>query len=249
MIILPMAGLSSRFFKAGYTEPKYKLQLDGLPVFDYALRSFAERFGQEEFLIVLRRDYDTEAFVQERLNSNGLEAQLVVLDQETRGQADTVAIGLETAGTDADTPLTIFNIDSFRPGFSMTAAERSADGYLETFLGEGDGWSFVAPAEPEAKEGRALRVVEKERISDLCCTGLYYFRTRALFEEAYAAERENPSQPLKEHYIAPIYNQLIGRGARVLYRTIPSEDVVFCGVPAEYEELRADPAAIQRMKP
>ena len=29
MFIIPMAGLSSRFFKAGYNKPKYQLDLNG----------------------------------------------------------------------------------------------------------------------------------------------------------------------------------------------------------------------------
>lgn len=247
MIVLPMAGLSTRFFKAGYTQPKYKLELEGHPVFDYALRSFAARFGVESFLIILRRDFDTESFVSARLAAHSVEAQMVVLNGETRGQAETVALGLERAAVAADAPLTIFNIDSFRPGFAMTAQEYAADGYLETFLGDGDGWSFVASADQGSGEGNVIRVAEKHRISNLCSTGLYYFRSRTIFEQAYAQERAEPSQALAEHYIAPIYNQMIRRGANVRYRTIPRSDVVFCGVPAEYEALQSDPAPIRRL--
>jgi hypothetical protein len=58
------------------------------------------------------------------------------------------------------------------------------------------------------------------------------------------AERRNPSSPLSETYIAPIYNQLIAAGGDVRYSLIASEDVRFCGVPAEYEELLRDPALL-----
>lgn len=248
MIVLPMAGLSSRFFEAGYTEPKYKLLIENQPVFDYALRSFEGRFGVEPFLIVLRSDYDTEAFVHARLLANGITAEVVVLDRPTQGQAETVALGLEAAQLPDGAPLTIFNIDSFRPGFAMSQAEYAADGYLETFLGAGDGWSFVAPAVTGAQEGIAAQVIEKVRISELCCTGLYYFRTRQQFQKAYAQELANPSQPLNEHYIAPIYNQMIQRGALVRFRTIDTEDVIFCGVPDEYVSLQNNPAPIRRLQ-
>lgn len=248
MIILPMAGLSSRFFEVGYTEPKYKLLIEDQPVFDYALRSFEGCFGKETFLIVLRSDYDTEAFVRARLQANGIMAELVVLDQPTQGQAETVALGLEAAQVSDATPLTIFNIDSFRPGFAMSEAEYAADGYLETFLGAGDAWSFVEPEVAGMREGTATRVIEKERISELCCTGLYYFRSRQQFQEAYAQELATPSQKLTEHYIAPIYNQMIQRGASVKFRTIDIQDVIFCGIPAEYVALQNDPAPIRRLQ-
>ena len=248
MIVLPMAGLSSRFFTAGYTEPKYKLLIEGQPVFDYALHSFEGRFRTEPLLIVLHSQYDTEAFVRGRLEANDVSAELVVLDAPTQGQAETVALGLERAQVSGSTPLTIFNVDTFRPGFSMTEAEYGVDGYLETFLGAGNAWSFVEPEIPGSHEGMATRVTEKERISDLCCTGLYYFHSCDQFQDAYAQELAMPSNPLKEHYIAPIYNQMIQRGASVKFRTIDMRDVIFCGVPDEYVALQNNPAPIRRLQ-
>lgn len=248
MIVLPMAGLSSRFMKEGYDRPKYQLELDGYPVFDYALRSFVGRFGVEDFLIVMRPDYDCEAFVKSRLAANGVTARLVVLDRETAGQAETVALGLAAAHVEDCEPLSIFNIDSFRPGFSMSLDEYASDGYVETFIGEGDGWSFVEPEEVNQASGFAKRLAEKARISSLCCTGLYYFRKRAIFDAAYAQELAEPSQKLSEHYIAPIYNQMIKRGRSVAYRVIPAEEVIFCGVPGEYQQLLADPSPVRSLQ-
>lgn len=250
MIVIPMAGLSQRFTRAGYDRPKYMLDLQGRPVFDYAVASFARLFETEDFAFVMRDVEGTAEFVRQRLAALGVaNAKLVALDEPTAGQAETVAVGLDRAGCAADAPVTIFNIDSFRPGFFMTQEERAADGYLEVFDGEGEGWSFVKPVEEDRDkpEGLAARVVEKQRISDLCCTGLYHFASAASFLDAYARERETPSQELAEHYVAPIFNQLVLAGGTVRYRTIPTTDVVFCGVPAEYEALKADPSPIDGM--
>ena len=104
-------------------------------------------------------------------------------------------------------------------------------GWLEVFLGSGDNWSFVRPAdEPHI----AAETAEKNAISDLCCTGLYHFASGALFIEALAAERKSPAAP--ELYIAPIYNHLIKRGHKIGYGLIETQDVTFCGVPAEYAD-------------
>ena len=54
MIVIPMAGLSSRFFKAGFDVPKYQLKVDDDYVFDLALKSFERYFDTELFVIVLR---------------------------------------------------------------------------------------------------------------------------------------------------------------------------------------------------
>ena len=42
-----------------------------------------------------------------------------------------------------------------------------------------------------------------------------------------------------ELYVAPLYNDLIERGLDVRFSVIPREEVVFCGVPAEYDAVRA----------
>ena len=244
MICLPMAGLSSRFFKAGYTAPKYMLDLKGQTVFAHALRSFEAYFTQQPMLIICRADFDTPTFVRAECKKAGLPADkldLVVLEHETAGQAETVAKGLEAARVDPAQPLTIFNIDTFRPGFRYPTAFDPArvDGYLEVFEGEGDHWSFAAPDERAAESFKVARVTEKERISNLCSTGLYHFRQVALFQDLYAgiAARDPATLQGGERYIAPLYNTAIQAGKDIRYDLISIEEVCFCGTPAEYEAL------------
>lgn len=243
MIVLPMAGLSSRFFKAGYDVPKYMLDLHGATVFDHALGSFQGLFKAERFLIICRRDYDTPAFVRARAQAMGLldtQLELVVLDQETKGQAETVAMGLRQSNSTDQIPVTIFNIDTFRPGFTYpdTFSVRDVDGYLEVFEAPGDHWSF---ARPEPGTDRVVEVAEKLRISDYCSDGLYHFRSAALYLELFAQiETRDPSELQGgEYYVAPLYNFAISNGADIRLAHVPSGAIRFCGTPAEYRTLRA----------
>jgi dTDP-glucose pyrophosphorylase len=103
---------------------------------------------------------------------------------------------------------------------------------LEVFAGEGANWSYVRPSDTD--ERLVAETAEKRAISNLCCTGLYHFR-REDFLWALAAERAQPQAT--ELYVAPIYNHLIRRGARVGYEVIGRDEVIFCGTPAEYEQL------------
>ncbi len=52
MFVLPMVGLSSRFFDAGYTLPKYQLPLHGRTVFAHVVDSFRDYFDSDEFLFI-----------------------------------------------------------------------------------------------------------------------------------------------------------------------------------------------------
>lgn len=243
MIVLPMAGLSRRFTEAGYQVPKYMLETHGRTLFDQAVLSFAAYFDSLPFLFVARDVAGTADFVRARCAALGVAvARVVTLDAPTRGQAETVELGLDAASVAADEPLTIFNIDTFRPGFAFPDFEQPVDGFLETFVGEGNNWSFVRPA-TEGSD-RAAETSEKRPISRFCCTGLYHFARASLFREAYYTAATLPADRLEagELYVAPLYNALIAAGRDIRFSVVPRDEVIFCGVPAEYEALLAGTA-------
>ncbi len=245
MIVLPMAGLSSRFFDAGYTLPKYMLGLHGHTVFAHAMGSFAGYFQAEQFLITCRDIFDTPQFVKNQCQILGVpdaNVTIVVLDVETKGQAETVAMGLDRAKVSLDTPLTVFNIDTFRPNFKHpdTFDRRAIDGYLEVFIGEGTHWSFVRPDLSNPSACRAQEVCEKVRISDFCSDGLYYFRSVELFLSLYhkIAGRDPATLQGGERYVAPLYDIAIRQGCDIRYSLINDDAVLFCGTPKEFKELQ-----------
>lgn len=243
-----MAGLSSRFTRAGYTVPKYRLPLKGHTVFDYSVGSFRSAFETTPFLFIAMNQPGVEDFVSGRLASLGVrEYRLVLLQETTRGQAETVMLGLNQAGIADDEPVTVFNIDTFCLGSFAPLETRfpEAAGVLQVFRGTGDNWSFVE-ADPDCP-GLVKRTTEKIPISNLCCTGLYHFARAELYRSAYSKELKTPQS--QELYIAPMYNHLIAKGAVIAYDEISPEKVIFCGVPAEYEALLKPHSPIDEWQP
>lgn len=241
MIVIPMAGMSSRFFKAGYTKPKYMLEAHGETLFDHSVKSFQAYFASLPFLFIVRDVYETEAFVKQRAQQLGInEFYVVVLNQETRGQAETVTLGLELLEQqlpDYQGAITVFNIDTFRPNFKFPDVSKVGDAYLEVFRGSGDNWSFALP-ENEGST-KVIKTAEKNPISDLCSTGLYHFNRKQAYLDAYQAYVAKPKQEWEkgELYIAPLYNLLIEKGLEVHYHLIEQSEVIFCGVPQEYTDF------------
>ena len=235
MIVFPMAGISSRFTERGYSVPKFQLSIWNAYVFDFAVGSFVKFFESEKFLFIYRETGGARLFIEDRVERLGIrEAVLVELKAATSGQAETVEVGLKAAGVSKMTPLTIFNIDTFRcPYLELASSSSAFSGCLEVFRGSGDNWSFVKPDSNVPK--LVSQTAEKQAISDLCSNGLYYFSSVDVFREALALEREMPS--MSELYIAPIYNHLILRGHKVTFVEIQIDDIFFCGVPSEYEAL------------
>lgn len=232
MILITMAGLSSRFYKAGYKVPKYALDLQGRSIFEWALGSFENYFDCEKFIFVVRPDEFSQSFVEKAVHHLGIRSyEIFCLNRDTRGQAETAYLALQPHVDDF--PITVFNIDTIRYGYEKPEFLSDCDGYLEVFRGDGEHWSFVEPGPDKS----VIRTTEKERISDLCSDGLYYFRSqlqfRSIFEQAIAANE----QVKGEFYIAPLYNRLIDAGGMVKYEVIGLEQIDFCGTPDEYESL------------
>lgn len=234
MIVIPMAGLSSRFFKAGFEVPKYQLTIDDNYVFDLALKSFENYFDSELFVIVLRDSFDTKRFVEQRLQRLNISNYLIkVLDFETEGQAETVLLGIDNPTISDDEPLFIFNIDTFRYNYTKPDFIDECAGYLEVFRGDGDHWSFIKVD----TDNKVIRTTEKQRISDLCSDGLYYFASKKLYMTLLATAKQQYMLVNNEFYIAPIYNLLIQQGAEVRYHCIQDHEIDFCGTPDEYKLL------------
>ena len=237
MFIISMAGLSSRFFDAGYTQPKYALQAFGKSLFSQSMLSFEAYFTNTPFLFVTLKTFQADDFVRSECNLLGISnVKIVSLDSPTRGQAETVAAGLDALGR-PDEPITIFNIDTAMPGFKQPDFIDQCDGYLDVFIGSGANWSYAKPASPNSNQ--VIETAEKKEISNLCSTGLYHFASSADF---YGADTRQTAIGLDdltggEIYVAPLYNDLIADGKDIRYRIVENEDVIFFGTPAEYENL------------
>ncbi len=233
MIVIPMLGKSSRFFSAGYTRPKYQLPLAGGTVFSSSVQSFQRYFDAEPFLFLVRQDYEARHFVAAEATRLGIkDFRVVEFSNETRGQADSVALGISDYHNDVS--ILIFNIDTIRHNFVYPETNDIGDGFLEVFKGEGDGWSFVEPGPGTT----VLRTTEKERISDLCSNGLYFFARIADFREAFRHYVSSGQQVLGELYVAPLYNYLIKQGRNINFQVVDSSLIDHCGVPADYEKLK-----------
>lgn len=235
MIVIPMAGKSSRFYNEGYKVPKYKLPVfEDSNVFSESLKSFKNYFDSDTFLFVHRDDDGSKDFIINQcadLNIKNIILKKISFD--TRGQAETVALGLANLDDRIlSEPIYIFNIDSFLLNFKKPSSNflLNTGGYLELFKGEGSHWSFA-----KVSGDLVTKTTEKIRISKFCSNGLYYFSSSKLFLETFKSFEINNNY--SELFIAPMYNLLIDQGIIVKYSVIENNEILFCGTPDEYRKI------------
>jgi NDP-sugar pyrophosphorylase family protein len=240
MIVIPMAGLSSRFKKEGYKSPKYMLKAKGKTLFHHSVESFNKYFDQEFFLFITLNTTTIKKFIEDECEILGVKNyKIIILEKPTNGQAETVYKGLKKSKNIDVSNIYIFNIDTFRPNFTKpTSFDLDCiDGYLETFVGSGSNWSNILPCKKGSDKVKLT--AEKKEISEYCCTGLYYWKSSKVFFDIYERSFKKGMHGFNsnEFYIAPMYNLLIEEGGDVRYTVIDKKNLIICGTPREYESF------------
>ena len=158
---------------------------------------------------------------------------VIEIDEMTDGQATTAM--LAAPQWKGSQPLLIYNIDTYvEPGKMMPkeGVPAGTSGFIPCFNAPGDHWSFVETDEAQ----RAIRVREKQRISDNCTIGAYWFSSCRLYEQMYNDYYKDGGNMEKgEKYVAPLYNHMIGQGMTVRICSIDSRYVHVLGTPEELQ--------------
>jgi dTDP-glucose pyrophosphorylase len=243
-IVITMAGRGTRFRQAGYDVPKYMIEAQGRTLFEWSMISLAGYRSKNDRAVFIVQEEDEAAEFIRRMSKklDFKDCRVIEIGAATDGQATTALLAADC--WEQEKPLLIYNIDTFvKPG-AMRKEDLRGDGFIPCFLGKGDHWSFVKLD----AAGRAVEVREKERISDYCTLGAYYFKTATLYEELYREFFALPESLEKgERYIAPMYNYLIKKGGEVYISVVGEKDVFVLGTPGEldyfnthFDERRAD---------
>jgi dTDP-glucose pyrophosphorylase len=221
-----MAGSSRRFKKFGYLKPKWTIEIGGIPMLYYSLKTIKPLMFQSEkiVLILLKSDASHVKTILNRIDISDIE--IVLIDNPTDGQAITALEGLRRLTFNPSERLIIWCSDAYvndaEPMKGLSVQNRLYVSQLP-----GDHWSFV-----EIAENHVIRTSEKERISTFASIGLYEFKSIQEFIQLkftkYGVQ--------KEVYIAPLYNQLISNQSEIYFREINKENYFSFGTPGELIE-------------
>jgi dTDP-glucose pyrophosphorylase len=228
-IVITMAGLGARFKNAGYTVEKHEIMFHGKTLFEWAVGSLSN-FREFEFIFVTRDFKGIDKFIEQKSRKIGLtKTQIIKINHVTKGQAETATLAKEFF--DSDESILVYNTDTYVDSEKLLPSQIKGNGWIPVFSAGGDKWSFVEAD----RDGVALRVTEKERISDNCSVGLYYFDSFRKFDDLVASIGKEGASGRGEWYIAPLYNDFIKQGNKVYIQKIPAPSVMVLGTPEDLE--------------
>jgi len=211
-IVIPMAGAGSRFAKAGFADPKPLIPVFGKPMIQLVIDNLTPACDHQ-FIFICQRTHVKEYGLREKLARFAPGAELIEIDGLTEGAACTV---LEAADLiHSQNPLMIANSDQYVDTninqYLAIESGRHLDGLIMTMKATHPKWSFAATDDT----GFVTLVAEKDPISDDATVGIYNFAHGGDF---VLAANQMISKGLRvngEFYVAPVYNEMIGRGAKI----------------------------------
>lgn len=212
-ILIPMAGEGSRFASEGYTFPKPLIDVNGKPMIQTVVENLD--YDAEYIFLVRKQHLDTYVGLRSTLDNitNG-KFKIVEVDSLTEGAACTALLAREYIDNDDD--LLIANSDQFieySPENFRTLKEMTdADAIVYTFEAVHPKWSFVRTN----SRGVITEVAEKNPISNIATCGIYWYRKGSDFVKYADQMIEKDIRVNNEFYIAPVYNELIEDGKKLI---------------------------------
>ncbi len=239
-ILMPMAGRGQRFQIEGITTIKPLIDVAGVPMFYRALSSFDHLQCDKKNLFVIKQQDDQDFSFTGSIKKLVPEAGVVVLDQITKGPAETCYKANKLL--DPDAPLLILDCDLsfeseeyFKKIKDCLNRTSEDDGVLLCFESSNPGYSYVR----FGLDGGALETAEKKVISDMALVGTYFFRKTSFFSDAFSDfVARSPENHLGEYYVAPLFNYLIRQGKRISVSAVNAYSSF--GTPAELNNSVSD---------
>jgi len=233
-VVIPMAGLGSRFAKKGFKDPKPLIPVDGKPMIEWVVNNM--NIVGAKFIFVVRKDFCNDNVTQtlERIAPG---CKIISIDRVTEGPACSVLLAKDML--DKNKPLLIANSDQWLewdPNAFLYQSEK-VDGCISVFHQPDSSdakWSYTKLDE----NGMVDYVREKEVISEWATTGVYYWSRAGDFIK-YAEKMIEANERVNgEFYVCPVYNWAIKDGKSI--KVVKCKKMWGLGVPEDLETFKKD---------
>ena len=208
-----MAGEGSRFAKEGYQFPKPLIDVSGKPMIQRVVENLD---FDAEYIFLVRKEHmeKYEGLLGTLTQITDSRCRIVPVEQLTEGAACTALLAKEYINNDED--LLIANSDQIieyeKENFNLLKNLANIDAVVFTFNAVHPKWSFVKTN----SRGFITEVAEKNPISNIATCGIYWYRKGSDYIKYAESMISKNIRVNNEFYIAPIYNELIADGKRLI---------------------------------
>ena len=244
-VVVPMAGLGSRFKNAGYTVPKPFIPVFGKPMIQWVIENMKVRPEVYDgitvaspwtlkFHFIVQQEHLAVYNFDELCASCGIDYTITPITSVTEGAACSVLLAKQYI--DNEYPLVTVNSDQFldwEPNeFYRALCNAGYDGCISVFEQNNPTdikWSYSKAD----STGIITEVAEKKYISNCATTGVYGW-SRGSDYVRYAEQMISKNLRVNgEFYVCPVYNEGIQAGGK--FRNLACKKIWGLGVPEDLE--------------
>jgi|688.fasta_scaffold87866_5 NDP-sugar pyrophosphorylase family protein len=229
VVLIPMAGLGTRFKQEGFDLPKPIIEVNGKTLIEHSI----ETLGFDAKYVFITRRYENAdhnkilSNLLKQLKPNSVEIQL---DHVTRGSVETCLKAVEYINNDEE--LIITNCDQRlewdEECFLNFIKSEDLDGCVVTHESENPKHSYAKTNDL----GIIDNIKEKVTISKNALIGLHYWKHgRDFVTSAFRLISEFESRGLTECYVSETYNYLIKEGKKIKIYDIHPNEYICLGTP------------------
>ena len=227
-IVIPMAGLGTRFANEGFDLPKPLIETNGKTLIEHSV----DTLGVYGKYIFITRKYDNpkhNELLTKRLKEIQPDCIEIQLDKPTRGAAETALAAKKYINNTSK--LIITNCDQITDwdanDFNEFISNPNIDGVVVTYPSNNPKNSFAV-----VEDNHVVKLVEKDPVSDIALIGVHYWKEGHIFvksSEQLLADFSHEGRP--ECYISETYNYLIKSSFKIKNYHISTNEYIPLGTP------------------
>ncbi len=234
IIIIPLGGIGERFKKNGYNVPKALINVLGKPILYYLLDSIDKNQNIKYIYIPYNNEY-VHYRLEDRLKNDYpyFNFKFFPLQNNTDGAAHTIKLALDNIIENSDisdVPIMCMDGDNFYTTNIIGLYEKYKDNAIITTIDNSDSniYSFA-----DVNNNNVINIIEKERISNNICTGVYCFNSYKLLHKYCNKVINNNIKFKNEYYVSVVISEMLKDGIIFKNININKEDWHCLGTPIQ----------------
>lgn len=212
-IIIPLAGTSELFTKAGFFYPKPLIEINGIPMIQLVIERTDAITIPHKLIFILKEEEVLKFHLDNTLKLLSPNCDIVKLKNDTKGALCSILMAIDKI--EPEDSILILNgdqiIDSDFGQIINYFDENQAQVGIVTFNSIHPRWSFA-----KIENNQVVQTAEKNPISNNAIAGYYYFKNSDDFFKCAFECILKDVQLDGKFYISPVINEYILKNKKVL---------------------------------
>lgn len=242
-VIIPMTGISSRFTAAGYTKPKFLLEVEEQTVLEHVIDMFP---GWDDFIFVCNEEHlrNPDWNLEQLILKKRPHANIVSAPNSRLGPGAAILEAKEYIAQDKPVVVNYCDFASYWDAndFARKLFNPEIDGLIAVYTGFHPHLAFTtAYAYPKLVDGKVVDIQEKQPwthdpTSEYISSGTYGFGSGEILLDALEDQIRKEYKLGEEYYVSLTYKSMLDQKKTIDVYEI--QHFMQWGTPQDFEEYR-----------